>query len=68
MVTILLTAVVPKIIEQFDHLGHALPASTRMLIAMSDTLQTSGVYWLGAGASGAGATATQKSCDAPALG
>lgn len=46
MVTILLTAVVPKIIEQFDHLGHALPASTRMLIAMSDTLQTSGVYWL----------------------
>ncbi len=46
VVTILLTAVVPKIIEQFDHLGHALPASTRMLIAMSDALQTSGVYWL----------------------
>lgn len=46
MVTILLTAVVPKIIEQFDHLGHALPASTRALIAMSDVLQTSGVYWL----------------------
>lgn len=46
VVTILLTAVVPKIIEQFDHLGHALPASTRMLIAMRDTLQTSGVYWL----------------------
>ena len=32
VVTILLTAVVPKIIEQFDHLGHAL--------------QASGVYWL----------------------
>ncbi|HCO9393622.1 TPA: type II secretion system inner membrane protein GspF [Escherichia coli] len=46
VVTILLTAVVPKIIEQFDHLGHALPASTRALIAMSDALQTSGVYWL----------------------
>ena len=46
VVTILLTAVVPKIIEQFDHLGHSLPASTRTLIAMSDALQASGVYWL----------------------
>ena len=46
VVTILLTAVVPKIIEQFDHLGHTLPASTRALIAMSDALQASGVYWL----------------------
>lgn len=37
---------IPKIIEQFDHLGHALPVSTRTLIAMSDALQASGVYWL----------------------
>lgn len=51
VVTILLTAVVPKIVEQFDHFGHALPASTRILIALSDTLQTNGVYWL-AGFSG----------------
>ena len=51
VVTVLLTAVVPKIIEQFDHLGHALPASTRMLIAMSEALQASSVYWL-AGLSG----------------
>lgn len=46
VVTILLTAVVPKIIEQFDHLDTRCLPSTRMLIAMSDTLQTSGVYWL----------------------
>ena len=45
-VTVLLAAVVPKIIEQFVHLGHVLPVSTRMLIAMSDALQTSGIYWL----------------------
>ncbi len=35
-----------EIIEQFDHLGHARYPPPRMLIAMSDALQASGVYWL----------------------
>ena len=43
---VLLVVATGVIIEQFDHLGHALPVSTRTLIAMSDALQASGVYWL----------------------
>ena len=46
VVSILLTAVVPKIIEQFDYLGHDLPASTRMLISLSNALLSGGLYWL----------------------
>ncbi|MCV4339445.1 type II secretion system F family protein, partial [Escherichia coli] len=47
--TIWRAEVVRKVIEQFAHLGHARPASTRMLTAMGGTLQARGVYWLGGG-------------------
>lgn len=62
VVTNFADGVVPKIIEQFDHLGHALPASTRMLIAMSRHVTDPRRVLAGgfAGASGAGATATQN--------
>jgi len=43
VVSILLTVVVPTVIAQFEHLGGALPASTRLLIALSDLLQTGGL-------------------------
>lgn len=43
VVSILLAVVVPTVIAQFAHLGGALPLSTRLLIAISDTLQTSGL-------------------------
>lgn len=47
VVSILLTAVVPRIVEQFAYLGHDLPVSTRVLITLSDTLRSSGLMWLG---------------------
>lgn len=43
VIVILLVAVVPQIIEQFVHLRHALPLTTRILIAVSGFLQT---FWL----------------------
>lgn len=43
VVSILLTSVIPKIIEQFEHLGHALPPSTQILIALSELFQSIGI-------------------------
>ena len=46
VISVLLTAVVPKIVGQFEHLGANLPATTRFLISSSDFLNAYGVYIL----------------------
>lgn len=43
VIAILLTAVVPKIVSQFEHLGHNLPGTTQFLIASSEFLQNYGL-------------------------
>jgi len=43
VIAILLTAVVPKIVGQFEHLGANLPATTQFLIASSDFLRDYGL-------------------------
>ena len=43
VITILLTAVVPKIVGQFEHMGENLPGTTQFLIASSDFLNDYGL-------------------------
>lgn len=47
VISILLTAVVPKVVVQFQHMGQELPATTRALIASSDFLKDYGLIVLG---------------------
>ena len=46
VISILLAAVVPKIVVQFEHMGESLPGSTLFLIAASDFLRQYGVLVL----------------------
>ncbi len=43
VVTVLLSSVVPKVVEQFVHMGQSLPLSTRILMGASDAVQRYGL-------------------------
>ena len=44
VVTVLLTAVVPQVTEQFVHMHQTLPASTRLLLAISELFSVAGPW------------------------
>ena len=46
VISILLAAVVPKIVEQFEHMGQSLPGATLFLIAASDFIRSYGIFVL----------------------
>ncbi|WP_337841691.1 type II secretion system inner membrane protein GspF [Rheinheimera sp.] len=47
VISVLLAAVVPKIVGQFEHMGQSLPGSTLFLIAASDFVRDYGLLLLG---------------------
>jgi len=48
VISVLLAAVVPKIVGQFEHMGQSLPGSTLFLIAASDFVRDFGLLLVGA--------------------
>ncbi|MCE9786079.1 type II secretion system inner membrane protein GspF [Shewanella chilikensis] len=48
VIAVLLAAVVPKVVGQFEHMGQELPGTTQFLIAVSDFVQHYGLFVLGA--------------------
>jgi general secretion pathway protein F len=47
VIAVLLAAVVPKVVGQFEHMGQALPGTTQFLILASDFVQDYGIIVLG---------------------